>query len=230
MARPPSTIPDLFRTNLMDYRMTWQNDLAALTAADGDRTELPVSVALSDRQLVEMVLEGDEAAFEQIFTRYRRLVAKTATRFFARSDEVEEIIQISFTKAYFELARFRGSHDCSLPAWLSRITSNACLDQIRTRKRKPENLECELSDTDAQTLAAAIRHGDLADGLLARRDLAQKLMSVLSPDDRAVMIMLYVEELTIVEAGEILGWSNSKVKVRAWRARHALRGVMKKYL
>jgi RNA polymerase sigma-70 factor (ECF subfamily) len=213
----------------MDDRMAWRNDLASLAARDRDLAERPVRVELSDRQLVEQVIAGDEAAFEQIFTRYRRLVAKAAMRFFTRPDEVEEIIQISFTKAYFEITKFRGDHDCSLPAWLSRITSNACLDQLRNRKRRPQDLECELSDSEAESLHRAA--GDrLEDGELANRDLAEKLLSVLTPEDRAVMQMLYAEELTVAEVAETLGWSKSKVKVRAWRARHTLRGVTKKYL
>jgi len=213
----------------MDDRMAWRNDLASIAARGSDAAERAVNVALSDRQLVEQVIAGDETAFEQIFTRYRRLVAKAAMRFFTRPDEVEEIIQISFTKAYFEITKFRGDHDCSLPAWLSRITSNACLDQLRNRKRRPQELECELSDSQAEALNRAASN-DLADGSLANRDLAEKLLSVLSTEDRAVMQMLYAEELTVAEVAETLGWSKSKVKVRAWRARHTLRGITKKYL
>ena len=213
----------------MDDRMAWRNDLASIASRGSDAAERSVNVALSDRQLVEQVIAGDEAAFEQIFTRYRRLVAKAAMRFFTRPDEVEEIIQISFTKAYFEISKFRGDHDCSLPAWLSRITSNACLDQLRNRKRRPQELECELSDSQAEALNRAASH-DLADGSLANRDLAEKLLSVLTAEDRAVMQMLYAEELSVAEVAETLGWTKSKVKVRAWRARHTLRGVTKKYL
>ena len=213
----------------MDHQMTWQNDLAAL-AADGEFDELPVAAALTDRQLVEQVLAGDDAAFETIFLRYRRLAARTAARFFTRPDDVEELVQISFTKAFFELRKFRGGHEGSFPAWLGRITSNACLDHLRNRKRKPEDLECDLSAAEAETLGRAVRAGDLADGLLANRDLADKLLRALSPVDRALMRMLYAEEMSIAEAADLLGWSHSKVKVRAWRARHTLRTAMKKYL
>jgi RNA polymerase sigma-70 factor (ECF subfamily) len=211
----------------MDERMAWRNDLAAIAATE--RAGLSQSAALTDAHLVERVVAGDESAFEQIFTRYRRLVAKTATRFFVRPDEVEEMIQISFTKAYFELAKFRGDHEMSLPAWLSRITANACVDQLRSRKRRPQDLECELSDSEAEMLNRAADAG-LADRALANRDLAEKLLAVLSPEDKALMQMLYAEELTVAESAEMLGWSQSKVKVRAWRARRTLRGAMKKYL
>jgi RNA polymerase sigma-70 factor (ECF subfamily) len=209
----------------MDDRMAFRNDLAAIAAL----TERPVEPDAPDRHLVERAAAGDESAFEQIYIRHRRLVARAAMRFFPRPDEVEEMVQISFTKAYFELAKFRGGHEFSLPAWLSRITVNVCLDQLRSRKRRPQDLECELSRSEAEMLERAAA-GETSDGSLANRDLAEKLLAVLSPEDRAVMQMLYAEDMPVADVAEMMGWTRSKVKVRAWRARHTLRGVMKKFL
>ena len=64
----------------------------------------------TDNQLVDLVLAGDGTAFEQIFDRYKRLVAIIANRYFRRPEEVEEIIQISFAKAFSELGAFRGRY------------------------------------------------------------------------------------------------------------------------
>ena len=66
---------------------------------------------LTDRQLVNEVLAGSDDAFEQIFDRYKRSVAHVAARYFRRPEQIEEIIQISFAKAFTELTNFRGQHE-----------------------------------------------------------------------------------------------------------------------
>jgi RNA polymerase sigma-70 factor (ECF subfamily) len=186
---------------------------------------------LTDRQLVEWSIEGNDEAFERIFDRYKRSVAIVASKYFRRPEQIEEIIQISFAKAFLELRRFRGQHDASLGSWLSRIAANACLDQIRSKKRKPEDLNCDLSAGETETLLdiAESREQNAEDDL-AIRDLSQKLLSRLADDDRALLQMLYVDEMSVAEIADLIGWSRSKVKIRAWRARNALRRVLGQYL
>ena len=65
---------------------------------------------------------------------------------------------------------------------------------------------------------------------LISRDLSQKLLAHLPDDDRALLHLLYADEMSVAQIGELLGWSVSKVKIRAWRARHSLRKVLKKYV
>jgi RNA polymerase sigma-70 factor (ECF subfamily) len=186
---------------------------------------------LTDRQLVEWSIEGNDEAFERIFDRYKRSVAIVASKYFRRPEQIEEIIQISFAKAFLELKRFRGQHDASLGSWLSRIAANACLDQIRSKKRKPEDLNCELSAGETETLLDIVASREQnAEDDIAIRDLSQKLLSRLADDDRALLQMLYVDEMSVAEIAELIGWSRSKVKIRAWRARNALRRVLGQYL
>ncbi len=75
----------------------------------------------ADEDLVRAVLGGDETAFELIFERYRRPVARVVGRFFKDRSEIEEFAQQSFTKAYFSLKKFRGGEDKSFAAWMTRI-------------------------------------------------------------------------------------------------------------
>lgn len=185
----------------------------------------------TDIQLIELVLAGDETAFEQIFDRHKRTVARTAARYFQRPEQIEEIIQIAFAKAFVELSKFRGEHELSLPSWLGRIAANACLDTLRSQRRKPENLECELSDSESQNLLDLTSSAETgSEEVLVNRDLSQKLLAHLPDDDRALLHMFYVEELSVAEIAELLGWSVSKVKIRAWRARNSMRKVLKKYV
>jgi RNA polymerase sigma-70 factor (ECF subfamily) len=214
----------------MDYPTTWQND-SLMPRAENERAEIVVCAAKTDKQLVELILAGEEAAFEQIFERYKRLVAAIASRYFQRPEQIEEIIQISFTKVYFELKNFRGEHDFSLTSWLGRVATNVCLDTLRSQKRKPENLICELSTDETEFLFADVQQSDkTAESNLIDRDLAEKLLSCLPAEDRAILQMLYEEEMSISEVTDVTGWSSSKIKIRAHRARNALRKILRKFV
>jgi len=59
---------------------------------------------------------------------------------------------------------------------------------------------------------------------------AEKLLARVAADDRALLQMLYVEEMTVAEIASMTGWSQSKVKIRAWRSRNTLRRVLRKFL
>ena len=210
----------------MEYTAAWQDEILMSRVENAD-AEAPICAEVTDTQLIAKVLTGDEIAFENIFDRYKRLVASIAARYFRRPEQIEEIIQISFTKIYLELGNFNGNHDFSLASWIGRITANSCVDILRSQKRKPEDLHCELSDEESEFLFEA---KDTAENSHIRRDLAEKLLSRLSAEDRAVMQMLEVEEMSVKEVAEITGWSASKVKIRAFRSRKALRKILKKYL
>ena len=214
----------------MSYSMAWQNE-TPVSRAENDSEIIDVYVQLSDTQLVELVLDGEETAFEKIFDRHKKLVAVIASRYFRRSEQIEEIIQISFAKAYFELNRFRGGHDLSLASWLGRIATNSCLDILRNDRRKPENLISDLSEAEGRHLyEIGASSGKNTEKLIVERDLASKLLARLEPEDRAIMQMLYAEEMSVGETAEVMGWSKSKIKVRAWRARNTMRKMLKRFL
>ncbi len=214
----------------MDYTTTWQDDIR-MTRVEEKGADIIVSVEKTDAQLVELVLTGDETAFENLFDRYKRLVASIAGRYFRRPEQIEEIIQISFSQAFFQLRYFRGMQDFSFPSWLGKITTNACLDELRKQKRKPENLLCDISEPETEILLRdATGNRKSVENIMVERDLAEKLLSRLSAEDRAILQMLDAEEMSVGEIANITGWSKSKIKIRAFRARNALRKILKKFL
>lgn len=208
----------------MTYSITWPEDASALnsgkdSADDGNK----------DRQLVDRILAGDDAAFELIFERYKRLSAAIAARYFHRPQEVEEIIQTVFAKAYFDLRTFRGANEWSLASWIGKITTNVCLDALRNVKNKPENRACDISDVENWLFRTDEPFTiQSCEQRLIERDLADRLLSRLSPVDRAILEMLHVEGMSMDEAAAVMGWTESRVKGRATRARQALRKIMKK--
>ncbi len=187
----------------------------------------------SDNELVASVLAGDETAFEELFNRHRINVGRVAGRFFRNREEVEEIVQESFTKAYFALKDYTGRNEKSFAAWLMRITVNTCYDELRRARRQPEITRSSLSEAETAWLESRWKATDSAPDIESAsitRDLANKLLARLEPDDRLVLTLLNGEELSVAETAQVTGWSAAKVKVRAHRARLALRKVLRKLL
>jgi RNA polymerase sigma-70 factor (ECF subfamily) len=187
----------------------------------------------SDAQLVSEVRGGEEAAFEELFRRHRRRVALIASRFFRRREQIEEVVQESFAKAFFALGDFSNRQAESFGAWLARIAFNVCYDELRRLKRRPESSLSELDEDEAARLRERARSaGDArtVETQAVSRELAAKLLARLSPEDRLVLVMLDVEGLSTAEIAEVTGWSVSKVKVRAHRARAHLRRVLKRFV
>jgi RNA polymerase sigma-70 factor (ECF subfamily) len=186
-----------------------------------------------DFELVARVRAGDEEAFEELFKRHRRRVALIAGRFFRQREEIEEIIQESFTKAFFALPEFSNQQDDSFASWLARIAFNTCYDELRRIKRRPESALGNVTEEEATRLREQLRAGGAEQDIEAAavsRDLAGKLLARLSPEDRMVLVMLDVEGMSVSDIAKSNKWSASKVKVRAHRARASLRRVLKKFL
>ena len=193
----------------------------------------PSTTEPSDVELVRSVRAGDESAFEELFLRHRRRVSLIASRFFRQREQIEEVVQESFTKAYFALDDFSNQQESSFAAWLARIAFNSCYDELRRLKRRPESLLSNVSDEEAAWLKEQVRDvgaGHDIEVATIARDLAGKLLARLSAEDRMVLVMLDVEGLSVAEIAKSINWSTSKVKVRAHRARASLRRVLQKFL
>ncbi len=192
----------------------------------------PVTREALDDELVAAVRSGDEAAFALLFERHRRSVTRLAYRFFYRREQVEDIVQESFANAYFALGAYRGGQERSFIAWLSRITVRACYDALR-RSRRAESVMSELNQEEEGLLAEKLRDvgkGSDIESAAISRDLANKLLQRLEPDDRIVLTLLSVGDLSVAETAELTGWSVSKVKMRAHRARRSLRRVLHRFV
>lgn len=186
----------------------------------------------SDAELVAATCDGDESAFAELFERYRRRVTAIAGRFFQQPVQIEEIVQESFTKAYFALPDFIHHKADSFAAWLARIAFNTCYDELRKQKRNPEQSLDAITETERQTILSLVanpQHATL-ETVAINRDLANKLLRLLSAEDRLVLVLLDVEGLSVAEIAQLMKWSAPKVKVRAFRARTDLRRLLKNFL
>ena len=207
-------------------QITNMSGFAAATALE------PLAREPTDDVLVAAVRSGDEAAFELLFERHLRSVTRLAYRFFYRRERVEDIVQESFAGAYFALGSYRGGQERSFIAWLSRITVRTCYDALR-RSKRIEKAMSDLNEEEESLLADKLRvggHGSDIENVAISRDLASKLLQRLEPEDRMVLTLLNIADLSIAETAELTGWSAPKVKMRAHRARKALQRVLHKFV
>ena len=161
-----------------------------------------------EAQWVEAARGGDREAFERLVERHQRRVFRLAARFFRRTEDVEEAAQDTFLTAWRKLGTYRAR--APFEHWLTRVCLNTCYQHLRRRRElEPLPVEVEAATTTPE----------------ARLD-AERLLARLAPEDRFVLQLLHGEGWTIAELADRLGWSASKVKVRAHRARRKLRRML----
>lgn len=116
-----------------------------------------------------------------------------------------------------------------MEGWLTRIATNTCLNILRGSKRRPELTVSALSDDENSWLDQQRKEvTESAEKSFVAADLADRLLSTLSPEDQHALLMIDGENASIKEVAEATGWSESKVKVRAFRARKKIREAMEK--
>ncbi len=159
-----------------------------------------------EARLVAAARNGDEDAFADLVRRHQRRVFRLAGRFFRRPEEVEEVAQETFLTAWSKLDSFRAKG--SFEGWLTRICLNTCYMRLRKEKpavELPENLDAPSSGDPDSRLEV------------------ERLLATLPPRDRFILLLLHGEEWSVREIAERLGWTRTRVKVRAHRARMRLR-------
>ncbi len=135
-------------------------------------------------------------------------------------------------KAFAQLKSFEGRG--SMEGWLTRIATNTCLNILRTARRRPELVTSDLSDNETAWLER-VSDSSRAQPLNAEQkviaaDLAERVLETLAPEDRLALTMMDGEGASVNDVAQVTGWSESKVKVRAFRARKKAREVLEKLL
>ena len=179
-----------------------------------------------DEELIAEVLAGQTDSFSELAARHRQRVERLCRRFFSDEEMARDIVQESFIRAFTALASYRA--EMPFGGWLRAIVVNLCYDELRRRRRRPEELVGDFSAPEVQWMQLV--NGATPEQLVGeaeeRREsynLAHRLLDTLKPEDRMVMVLKESEELSVSEIAQTLGWSEAKVKIRAFRARQALR-------
>ncbi len=185
--------------------------------------------AANDRELVRAAQADDKDAFEELLRRHQQRVLAVAGRILRRREDVEDIAQQVFVKAYFSLKRF--DQRAAFSTWLYKITVNECWDLLRKKKVRPLLYESDLSEEQAHQVLASAEKGstelDISDRLAARQRV-ERLLEGLGERDRLMLILKEVEGFAIVEIAEIMDLNANTVKVRLFRARQRIVALARK--
>lgn len=196
--------------------------VSASAGAGRNRGARPAGAA-DDRELVRRAQQEDKEAFEELIRRHQHRVFAVAGGILTRREDVEDIAQQVFVKAYFSLKRF--DQRAAFSTWLYKITVNECWDMLRKRKVRPLLYEADLSEEQARQVASSAEKGkdapDISDRLEARQRV-ERLLEGLDERDRLMLILKEVEGFSIVEIAEVLDSNANTVKVRLFRARRRL--------
>jgi len=181
------------------------------------------AVALSDRDLVSRAQREDKEAFEELIRRHQQRVFAVAARILRKREDVEDISQQVFVKAYFSLKRF--DQRAAFSTWLYKITVNECWDLLRKKKVRPLLYESDLSEEQSQQVTSAEGARTTGPDVLERisaRQRVERLLSGLDQRDRTMLILKEVEGLSIEEIGDVMEINANTVKVRLFRARRKI--------
>jgi RNA polymerase sigma-70 factor (ECF subfamily) len=172
----------------------------------------------SDAERIAAVLQGDVASFEPLVVKYSPRLFATARRYARREDEIEDIVQEIWSKAFQKLSSFRG--DAPFEHWLMRLAVRTCFDFLRGHQRNRENTFTELTTEEDDWLERVMTAPDQADDrAAAARQMVGKLLDMLTPPARLIIQLLEIEDRSVKEISKLTGWSVPLVKVRAFRAR-----------
>ncbi|NBR85456.1 MAG: sigma-70 family RNA polymerase sigma factor [Verrucomicrobia bacterium] len=183
----------------------------------GEQPGLDVAVCLA------RVRERDEDAARALVEHLYPLVIKIVRAHLPRRLDEEDLAQEIFMKMFANVAQYRG--EVPLEHWVSRVAVSTCLDRLRAQKRRPEWRWADLSENEAEMLDAILHsgHEPHPSHTAEAGELVNKLMQTLSAEDQLVVRLLDLEERPVAEIAAQTGWSQTLVKVRAFRARRKLR-------
>ncbi len=184
-----------------------------------------------DDDLAVSASAGCETSFTELLTRHRRMVIQVIRRYFDRPDEIEDLAQITFIEAWVAINSYRGRGPHSFASWLARIAVTSCFDELRRRRRRREDVISQLGEKDGESSFEGLTAHFVSDRIehsAINRNLAGKLMMLLEPDDRLAFLMLKAEDFSIAEIARVIGWSETKVKMRIHRAKSILQRKVKR--
>lgn len=182
-----------------------------------------------DRELVRRAQAEDQEAYEELVRRHQHRVFAVAGGILRKREDVEDIAQQVFVKAYFSLKRF--DQRAAFTTWLYKITVNECWDLLRKKKARPLVYESDLSEEQARQVLSTGERGTQGPDVSERMEARQRVESLLEgldERDRLMLILKEVEGYSIEEIAEVIDLNSNTVKVRLFRARRRIAGLAAK--
>ena len=180
-----------------------------------------------DVQLIRKILSGDDAAFSILVNKYQKSVHALAWRKIQDFHYAEEIMQDTFLRAYKKLPTLKNPNQFA--GWLHVIANRLCIDWLRKQKGRQEQklVTQSLADTHPAEIEASsythhISEQRMTESTARYRELVKKLLEKLPENERAVVTLYYLDEMSTKEIGKVMGVSVNTITSRLQRARKRL--------
>lgn len=178
-----------------------------------------------DLKIIAEVLDGNTNAFSKIVDAYKDLVFTMALRLMKDRHLAEEVAQDTFIKIFKSLNKFKGKSKFS--SWIYRITYNTCMDELRKKKLKFNEIPIDGSNEDkigiTNEVIVAMENNELQAGI-------KKCLDLLPGETSFLLTLFYYDDLSLKEISEIVKQKPNTVKVKIHRGRQKLTGILKQHL
>lgn len=179
----------------------------------------------SDIYYIEKVLAGESKMFAVLVDKYKGMVYTMALKILRNKEEAEETAQDAFIKAYQSLSKFK--RESKFSTWLYRIVYNAAISKTRKKVLQKVDLSNEIIDNyTTDEIKSNLFILEDAD----KKKLVKKIMANLDPEESTLITLYYYDENSTEEIAEIMGLSQSNVKVRLFRIRNKMNYELQQYL
>ncbi len=177
----------------------------------------------TDKELVRRVQKGDKRAFDLLFDRYKHKIAGLISRFVRDPQEVEDVMQESFIKAYRALPRFRG--DAAFYTWLYRIAINTSKNYLVSRSRRPPAVDIDAEEAEFYEGSEPLKETENPENQLARDELEAAIDEAIQnlPDElRSAVTLREFDGLSYEQIADVMECPIGTVRSRIFRAREAI--------
>ncbi|NRA62511.1 MAG: RNA polymerase sigma factor RpoE [Psychrobium sp.] len=177
----------------------------------------------TDQQLVELVQQGNKAAFDLLVIKYQHKVLSLVSRFVKNQGDVPDVAQETFIKAYRALANFRG--DSAFYTWLYRIAVNTAKNYLVAQKRRPSSSDIDIEEGEYLSGADELRDNASPEKLLMASELREVVITTLEelPEDlRTAITLRELDGMSYEDIANVMECPVGTVRSRIFRAREAL--------
>jgi RNA polymerase sigma-70 factor (ECF subfamily) len=186
----------------------------------------------NDDEIIKSILSGNTDEFEVILKRYDQYIFRIISKHLPR-EMIEEAAHEVFIRIFKALRSYRA--EAPFKYWISKIAERYCYDYWRIQYKAKELPMASLTDDHSKWVETVIseqsqKYFEKGELLKESKEVLQWALNKLTAEDRMVITLLYLEELSVKEAAGLLGWSVVNVKVRAHRSRNKLRKIISSLL
>lgn len=174
---------------------------------------------LTDIELIELVLTGNQSAYAILVKRHQRYIFTLALRFTKSREDAEEVAQDCFIKAYKSLSAFQ--QQSKFTTWLYSIVYTTAMTFLRKKKLKTDSMDDDAVFSKVNQLTPDLKFDSTEKK--SRSYYVNLAISQLLPDDATIITLFYQGEQSLEEIAQVIGMETNTVKVKLHRARHRLK-------